>query len=243
MDTTTQLETVNVMVREEHGLGNQQPSACDGEGSTIIPMEVDLKRDRSARYLISTKVCTVCKAELSVAHFYFNRQRDCYDGCCKGCRKEKSRLWQESHPDRRKHISQKANTAYFARSPERRREIGRKWYARNKEQQRERIRVNQTRFAEKRKEYSRWYAAMYPEKLRERASKRRAIKAKAIPGWANLDEIKKIHLLAREQGFEVDHIVPLNSRFVCGLHCESNLQLLPRIENIRKGNRWWPDMP
>lgn len=41
----------------------------------------------------------------------------------------------------------------------------------------------------------------------------------------------------------VDHIVPIKSPIVCGLHCEANLQILPEAENIRKGNRHWPDMP
>jgi len=30
---------------------------------------------------------------------------------------------------------------------------------------------------------------------------------------------------------------------VCGLHCEQNMQILWNADNIRKGNRWWPDMP
>lgn len=42
---------------------------------------------------------------------------------------------------------------------------------------------------------------------------------------------------------DVDHIVPLTSRLVCGLHCESNLQILPHIDNARKKNSVWPDMP
>jgi 5-methylcytosine-specific restriction endonuclease McrA len=42
---------------------------------------------------------------------------------------------------------------------------------------------------------------------------------------------------------EVDHIVPLKSPLVCGLHVEHNLQVIPATQNRRKHNRVWPDMP
>lgn len=43
-------------------------------------------------------------------------------------------------------------------------------------------------------------------------------------------------------GMDVDHIVPLISKNVCGLHTEDNLQLLLPTENRKKKNSWWPDM-
>jgi hypothetical protein len=65
----------------------------------------------------------------------------------------------------------------------------------------------------------------------------------AMPRWADDGAIKAIYASAAIRGLTVDHIVPLQSPLVCGLHCEANLQLLPAGENSRKGNRWWPDMP
>ena len=48
---------------------------------------------------------------------------------------------------------------------------------------------------------------------------------------------------AREFGMAVDHVVPITSDFVSGLHCWHNLQLLTKSENSSKLNRFWPDMP
>ena len=76
----------------------------------------------------------------------------------------------------------------------------------------------------------------------------RAQKIKATPNWANHDKIASIYKRASnmfdENGkvFHVDHIVPLQSDVVCGLHVEHNLQILPGSENMSKQNRFWPDM-
>ena len=43
--------------------------------------------------------------------------------------------------------------------------------------------------------------------------------------------------------WHVDHQVPLQSEFVCGLHCAANLQVITGAENNRKRNHYWPDMP
>ena len=77
----------------------------------------------------------------------------------------------------------------------------------------------------------------------------RVSKLNATPGWANSFFISEIYHLAklREKatGFKwhVDHIVPLRSKLVCGLHWEGNLQVIPAILNLVKGNYSWPDKP
>lgn len=64
-----------------------------------------------------------------------------------------------------------------------------------------------------------------------------------------MDEIRKLYdeaaRLTRETGIKhhVDHIVPLKSPVVSGFHVEHNLQVIPKLVNLAKGNRYWPDMP
>lgn len=92
------------------------------------------------------------------------------------------------------------------------------------------------------------YQKNNPEVGRSLTAKYKAQKIKATPSWANhtaiADIYKRAATMLDENGrvFHVDHIVPLQSKFVCGLHVEHNLQILPGSENMSKQNRFWPDM-
>jgi len=81
------------------------------------------------------------------------------------------------------------------------------------------------------------------EKLAIKQANRRANQLRATPSWTDLEKIGFVYKKAQQYGFEVDHIVPLNSKVVCGFHSWDNLQLMIRDENTRKNNRHWPDMP
>lgn len=82
----------------------------------------------------------------------------------------------------------------------------------------------------------------------QQAAKRRAATRNATPKWANMFFIKEAYRLAEMRtiltgiDWHVDHIVPLSSSRVCGLHCEYNLAVIPAKVNIFKSNRHWPDM-
>lgn len=79
-------------------------------------------------------------------------------------------------------------------------------------------------------------------------AKRRATKLQATPTWVDKERIKEIYKrssrISKCLGIKmhVDHIVPLRSKYVCGLHCESNLRIIPAIDNRKKKNTHWPDM-
>lgn len=55
--------------------------------------------------------------------------------------------------------------------------------------------------------------------------------------------MRRIYREAHAAGLVVDHIVPLASPLVCGLHVPWNLQGIDRLENQKKGNVWWPHCP
>lgn len=74
-------------------------------------------------------------------------------------------------------------------------------------------------------------------------AKRRVAVLRATPAWADTVKIRQFFESASHLGLTVDHIVPIVSPLVCGLHVEHNLQLLTKSVNSSKGNKFWPDMP
>ena|SRR5213076_2589504 len=95
---------------------------------------------------------------------------------------------------------------------------------------------------------SRWQKAN-PAICNAKNARYYAQKTSATPYWADEGKIKDFYETATGLGMltgewhEVDHIVPINSPLVCGLHCEANLRVITASENASKSNRYWPDMP
>lgn len=113
-----------------------------------------------------------------------------------------------------------------------------KWRARNRETEREKQRE---RRENNRDEYNAYYREYYQKNKETRipylnAHRRNRVHI-ATPPWADKNAIRKFYIACPE-GYHVDHIIPLRGEYVSGLHVIENLQYLPAIENIKKGNQF-----
>lgn len=85
---------------------------------------------------------------------------------------------------------------------------------------------------------------MNKHKIQQYSSIRRANIKRAMPAWADVDKLLDVYkqsvAISTETGVvhHVDHIVPLSHPLVCGLHVHENLQILPGVDNMEKGNRF-----
>ena len=89
-------------------------------------------------------------------------------------------------------------------------------------------------------ERNRQWCVQNPKQVRAIKAKRRAAKIQRTPAWADLIAIREFYKNC-PKGHEVDHIIPLQGKNVCGLHVLENLQYLPMEENRRKGNTYVHD--
>lgn len=194
------------------------------------------------------KLCATCKQEKPDAAFH--RKADAADGLyphCMECRKAKDAVYRlenieraREYEQRRKHDPARAayqaarlKAAYEANKPAALMKMAE--YARSNPEI-----VRRAKNA---------YKARNPGKVMAAVRKRQASKINATPAWADQDLIEQTYTLARlltehtGEQYQVDHEVPLRHPLVQGLHTESNLRVIPALQNQQKGNRSWADMP
>jgi len=178
--------------------------------------------------------CNVCEQDLPVEEFYAAKVSDgTKRSRCKKCNSKKSREWALANKERanetcRRYQKNKRDAgvlSYSKSHPGYIREYMAEWRAKNPEAQ---------------KEISRRYRENNKEKILVRNRQRAIAEVTAIPLWANKKAITEIYMAARkvtkETGVEhhVDHIIPLRGKTVCGLHVESNLQIITKEANLKK---------
>jgi len=137
--------------------------------------------------------------------------------------------------------SRAAKLKYVNKDREAHNRRGREFYARNLEQELERGRIYRENNRESLRIKSKEYRKVHLPEHAHKQGKRRAQKINATPNWLTNEQENEIQFLyATADMKHVDHIVPLVSPIVCGLHVPWNLQLLTPKENIEKGNKLNP---
>ena len=96
------------------------------------------------------------------------------------------------------------------------------------------------------KEYKQAWKDRNPDYVQVSVSMRRRRLRHATPKWLTIEhkmQIRELYLAARDltrrTGIKhvVDHIVPLRSEVVCGLHVPWNLQIMTHNDNCAKSNK------
>jgi len=189
------------------------------------------------------KQCSKCGEEKPLTEYY--KQKSNKDGLytyCKSCKYNQQRQWfnknreenLEYHVRYRQENKEKMDaqiTEWHRENSEKSIEYRRAWKDRN----RERVRKEHAEYKRKNRDKgARW------------AAKRRANLLKAS-GYGNeeLNELvlQEAYTVAKERTeatgvqHDVDHIIPLQGRNACGFHCWNNVQVIPRMENLKKANK------
>lgn len=176
------------------------------------------------------KVCGKCKILKDESEFYRNRLRSCPTFYCKSCTKKSVVAWAKNNPEKAEALSLRYRESH-------RKELASrtaKWYLKNKERNH--------------RNTARWYAKN-KDRGAAKSARYKLTQKLATPKWAIKFFIDEAYHLAFQRTkalgvkWSVDHIVPLKSKLVCGLHVHNNLRVIPAIDNSVKGNRVWPDMP
>lgn len=196
------------------------------------------------------KRCTTCAVEKGLARFHNKKAaRDGKAPQCKDCVRITNAKWKLANPDKVKATYNKWRIANL-------RQLALKKKGYRDASKRHALQLE----AARRKRHVAAHpgaAALYGRKWQKEnaghvnsySAKRKALKLRATPAWANGFFIEEAYDLAQRRSkltgiiWHVDHIVPLKSKLVCGLHTEHNLQVIPGVANIKKKNSYWPDMP
>lgn len=181
------------------------------------------------------KTCIGCGCQKPLTEFYAHKgAKDGRQSRCKACWQARTEAWIAAHPEQHKAKSLARVKRYQEKRLDDVRAAERARYHTDADASRKKLR-------DKKRNNPAAYLA--------NNKKREQLKRSAVPVWANDDAIRAMYREAVEKTkltgvvHHVDHIVPLRSKVVCGLHVQHNLAVVASSENLKKGNRFWPDMP
>jgi hypothetical protein len=163
-------------------------------------------------------------------------------GACVQCNNERAKKWAKDNRERHREHGIRFRKA----NPEKSRAYTKAWRQKNLEYTREKAKEWNRANPERRRAIDRRRSER--QIGRSTPGARKCSLKNVTPAWANHFFMAEAYRLAQLRtkmlGYphHVDHIIPIRSKLVCGLHVENNLRVIPGSENMRKHNSYWPDM-
>lgn len=134
--------------------------------------------------------------------------------------------------------NREANRRYRDRKKQEIKLRHKKWRDENKDKVAQYARQTYLKNKEKKDQYLKEYRNSHPGWMASLCKKKRELTKRATPSWVDMDRIKEIYILAKHLKMSVDHIIPINSDTVCGLHVPWNLQIITIQQNSRKHTKY-----
>lgn len=190
------------------------------------------------------KTCSKCNRVFSFSFFHKNSENKT-DGLrpdCKSCSAKRHKKYYKKNygiiKERKKKRRPRTNMLakeWRKNNPEKVRAYNKSQYEKNSEIYIEYQRTYRKNNKERLREYHKNYSLSHRKQALAKSVFRRARKLCAtLPGFEK--DLKDIYKKC-PAGYHVDHVVPLVSKLVCGLHVPWNLQYLTKEENLRKSNK------
>ena len=159
------------------------------------------------------KTCTKCLSVKELTEFYKRKcTPDGVEAWCKVCRLAHNKAWHQKNKEKHSELTSK-------------------WYAENKENHLENSRI--------------WYANNRHRKIATTSAREKRV-INATPAWLSNEQKLQIQAHYKQalqlsiEGvkYEVDHIVPIKNKIVCGLNVPWNMQVITRQENRSKATKF-----
>ena len=175
------------------------------------------------------KYCSSCKETLDLALFNKNKaKKDGYSNYCKPCKSN-------------------ADKQYRLQNTKKVKELKQNYYLKNIEVEKDRRKQDYLLNTDAYKARAKQWKENNRAKHNANCMLRHAKKLKATPRWLTQEQkqtieckysVARMLTLHGVQKWEVDHIIPLQGKDVCGLHVPWNLQVITETENCKKRNKY-----